>query len=182
MGRWRKLSSRYVHENPFYKVREDTVMRPDDKEGMYYVTESGRSVFIVPVTDDGKVLFIKLFRYPTQMESWEIPAGAVEQGEDPLQAAQRELHEETGYTASQWERLGELQMDNSKGDSLGVVFICTGLSLTGDSHQTEEGIEATAAHSWEEVQTMVTQGELTDASTLAPLMLAFAAKKRTIQP
>jgi hypothetical protein len=49
MGEWRKLSSRLVHENPFYNVREDTVIRPDGKEGMYYVTETKRSAFIIPV-------------------------------------------------------------------------------------------------------------------------------------
>ncbi len=135
-----------------------------------------RSVFIVAQAAGG-ILFERQFRYPTQMDSWEIPAGGIEPGEDSLRAAQRELQEETGYTADQWEHLGEMQTSNSRTNGMGDVYFCHGLTHIGNDAQTEEGITTLREIPTPQVMAMIATGQITDAMTLAPLMLAIAQGK-----
>lgn len=177
MQKWQKLSSRYVLENRWYKVRQDKVVRPDGQEGEYNVVECGRSVFIVPVTHDGKILLIKLFRYTTQREGWEVPAGGVEQGEEPLAAAKRELKEETGLVSDDWEEVAVFDSMNGMTDALGHVFEVRNLAdlnpadydVRGDD-QAEEGITDMRAFSPEEVVRMIREGQILDAPSIAALM------------
>ena len=179
MGKWQTHRSRIVHQNPYYAVREDEVTRPNGKPGKYFVAEVQRAVFLVPVDEGGNILCIKLFRYPTQMESWEIPAGSIEDGESPLQAAKRELQEETGLTAKTWEHIGELQTSNSRTNGMGDVFICRSLQQTNQDERAEEGITELTPFSPAQVLDMIKNGDITDAVSLAPLMMAFASGKLT---
>lgn len=167
---WHTKSSRIVHENPWYKVRQDDVIQPDGKSGTFNVIEDQNAVLVIPITDDGKILFIKLYRYPTQMESWEIPAGGIEEGEDPLAAAKRELQEETGMTAKEWQNLGQVQINNSKNTAIGTVFVCRDLKKGANHEQAEEGITHTTEFTRTEVIAMIANDEITDACTLAPLL------------
>jgi hypothetical protein len=146
-----------VHENPFYKVREDKVIRPNGNEGKYYVTETIPGVFVIPVDADGNLLCIKLFRYPTQQDSWEFPAGGIEKGETPLQTS------------------------NARTNGHGDVFICSSLHKTDHNEQAEEGITQLTPFSMKTLADMIAKGEFTDAVSLAPLMMAVAAKKLTMQ-
>lgn len=175
IGKWQKLSSKYVLENPWYKVRQDKVIRPDGKEGTYNVVECGKSVFIVPVTADGKILLVKLFRYTTQHEGWEVPAGGIEQGEVSLSAAQRELQEETGCTSSSWKEVGVFDLMNGMTDATAHVFEARDLAVTEDNRQDEEGITKTAAFTPEEVLRMIQEGQIVDALSIAALMQVFGA-------
>ena len=174
MSGWTRLGSTYAHENPFYKVRHDSIIRPNGKKGDYYVVEEGASVFVIAITDEQKILFIRMFRYTTQMDSWEIPAGGTD-GEDPLIAAQRELLEETGYTADNWEHIGTLQMANGKTDSIGEVFVCSGLHSSTNHDQAEEGITEVTAFDKQEIMNMIANHEITDSTSLGPLLLALAS-------
>lgn len=149
-------------------------MRPDGKEGEYNVIESARSVIIVAVTNEAEIVFIEQFRYPTQMDSLEIPAGGIDEGEDPIDAGKRELLEETGLRAKKWRNLGELQMSNSKTDGIGTVLWCTDLEETGEHEQEEEGITGVFRFTVPEVLGKIASGQITDATTLAPLLLYFA--------
>lgn len=172
---WQTKSSKIVHENPWYRIRQDKVIRPNGEPGEFNVIEDADAVFIIPVTDDGKILFVHLYRYPTQMDSWEIPAGGIDAGEQPLQAAKRELIEETGMTADEWQDLGKIQINNSKNTAIGTVFVCRGLQHGQKHDQAEEGITKTLAFMRDEIKQMIANDEITDASTLAPLMKYFVA-------
>jgi 8-oxo-dGTP pyrophosphatase MutT (NUDIX family) len=104
---WQTQSSRVVFDNGRLRLREDAVIQPDGAPGSYTFVELPWPVAaIVPISDAGEVYLVRQWRYPWQRNSWEIPAGHGEAGETPLAAAQRELAEEVGLRASQWEPLG----------------------------------------------------------------------------
>lgn len=172
---WQTLSSSYPLENPWYKVRQDKVIRPDGKDGTYNVIEKPESVFIVPVTDDKQILMVKLFRYTTQREGWEIPAGGIEKGESPEAAAKRELQEETGCVSSSWRSLGDFDSMNSITDSKAHVFIAERLHYGNHHEQEEEGITKMHSFTLSEVLDLIKTGGVVDGLTIAALMKVIVA-------
>ena len=135
---WRVLGSRPVYENDWISVREDEVVRPDGAPGIYGVVHyKNTAVGVLPV-EDGHVYLVGQYRYPLERYSWEIPEGGCPEGEDPLQAARRELKEETGLEAGRWEKLGEADLSNSVADERAVWFLATAL-VPGE--QQPEGTE-----------------------------------------
>ncbi|MFM6851663.1 MAG: NUDIX domain-containing protein, partial [Terrabacter sp.] len=108
---WPVRSTRVVYENPWIRLREDAVTRPDGSDGIYGVVELQRpAVFVVALTDDDEVVLVTIDRH-TVGSSVEVPAGGTD-GEDPLVAARRELAEETGLTARDWQRVGGMNALN----------------------------------------------------------------------
>ena len=88
-----------AYENPWIRVREDAVLRPDGEPGVYGVVEvRSPAVFVVPVTEAGEIVLVSVDRYSLGGLSWEVPAGGTD-GEETLAAAVRELREETGLAA-----------------------------------------------------------------------------------
>lgn len=170
---WRTLGTRYVYENPWISVREDEVIRPDGHPGIYGVVHyKNTAVGILPI-EDGHVYLVGQYRYPLERYSWEIPEGGCPEGEDPLQAARRELKEETGLEADRWEKLGEADLSNSVADERAVWYLATGL-VPGD--QQPEGTEVLGVRRvpLEEALAMARDGRMRDAlSQLA--LLGYAA-------
>ncbi|MGH7158154.1 MAG: NUDIX domain-containing protein [Candidatus Saccharimonadales bacterium] len=169
-SKWQTLASKYVLENPWYKVRQDIVIRPDGKEGTYNVVESGRSVFVIPITSSGKIVLIKLYRYTTQHEGWEVPAGGVNKAEDVLVAAKRELQEETGLTSENWDKIGTFDSMNGMSDAAAEVFEARSLTLTSQNEQAEEGITKVGEFAFEEVFKMIRNGQIVDGLSIAAIM------------
>ena len=128
-GPWVTTSSREVYRNPWITVREDQVLRPDGNPGIYGVIEFTPAVGVVPLSDDGLVYLVGQYRYPTDCYSWEITTGYADAGEALLEAAARELREETGLAAQRWTPLGRCQISNSVTDQFGYLFLAQGLSL-----------------------------------------------------
>jgi hypothetical protein len=94
---WRRLSRRVAYENPWIRVNEDQVIRPDGKDGIYGVVHfKNRAVGVVPLDENDRVLLVGQYRYTLDQYSWKIPEGGVPLDEEPLSGAQRELMEETG--------------------------------------------------------------------------------------
>lgn len=168
---WKKISSKIVHKNPWYFVRQDAVVRPDGKPGTYYVVVSHPAVYIVPVTAKKEVVLIDIYRYPTDMFSIEVPAGNSD-GQKPLVAAKRELREETGLTARIWKKIGKPQARNGLMSQIDDVFLATELSETNDHAQHEEGIVGLRTVSFKKVFQMIKAGEISDAPSIAALTLA----------
>src|SRR5215207_645362 len=105
---WQTQASRTVFDNGRMRLLEDAVLQPDGAAGNYaYLEVPWPVVGIVPITDDGQVYLVRQWRYPWRRNSWEIPAGHGEQGEQPIEAAQRELAEEVALRAASWDSLGQ---------------------------------------------------------------------------
>lgn len=168
---WKRLSSETVHKNPWYSVRRDAIIRPDGKPGEFYVVEREPSVFIVALTPEQKVHLIGIHRYTTGSYSFQVPAGGSE-GQPLLEAAQRELQEETGLTAKTWEKLGVFEPANGLLQAISHVFLATDLSQTTKNAELEEGIQEHKICSFEEIREMIKNGEMPDGPSVTCLTMA----------
>ena len=103
---WRTLGVREVYRNPWMTVVEHAVVRPDGTDGIYGIVDPGDNAAIIALDDDDHLWLAGEYAYPVQRYEWKIPSGKVEEGEPALEAAQRELAEETGLHAREWSPLG----------------------------------------------------------------------------
>lgn len=168
--KWRKLSSKIIHKNPFYLVKKEDVIKPDGSNGEYYVVENEVSVYIVAVDVDENIILIKTHRYPNDIISIEVPAGSSD-GQCSVDAAKRELLEETGLTAKTWDFLGTIHSANNIIRGQGDIFLARNLAQTGNNEQAEEGIYGIQKASVKNIFEMIKNGEITDSETITALSL-----------
>jgi len=170
-GNWIKLSSKVVHKNPFYQIREDTVIKPNGVEGFYNVVEGLDSVFVVALDEHDNVYLVEIHRYTNNNLSIEVPSGGID-GQEPLEAAKRELKEETGLTAKSWKSLGFVRVASGIMEGKNYVFLAQELKQTNDNEQEEEGIIKTIKIPIKEAMLMIKNGKITDSETITPLTMA----------
>ncbi|HSU73316.1 MAG TPA: NUDIX hydrolase [Terrabacter sp.] len=177
---WPTTGSRLVYENPWIRVQEDTVTRPDGTDGIYGVVEVRRpAVFVVAVTDDDEIVLVRVDRHTVGL-SLEVPAGGTD-GEDPLEAARRELAEEAGLVAAHWQQVGTMNALNGICRAPEVVFLATGLSqaaVDDEAARAEEGIGEVRRVPVPEVLDLVRSGGIHDGETVAALLFALLALGR----
>lgn len=138
---WKTLATRVVYADPWLRLREDTVVRPDGQDGIYAVVELRPSGGIVALNDADEVALVAQWRYPLGRMSVEIPTGGSEASDpDMLAAAKRELREETGLTARSWRELGFLDNSNGSTTDIAQMFLATGLEAGADAQDPEEQI------------------------------------------
>jgi 8-oxo-dGTP pyrophosphatase MutT (NUDIX family) len=166
---WRTLSSREVYDNPWIRLHEDAVVRPDGEDGIYGVVHFKNVAIGVLAVEDDFIYLVGQYRYTLEQYSWEIPEGGCPEGEDSLSAAQRELAEETGLSAEKWEKMGEAHLSNSVTDERAVWFLATGLTQ-GERHP--EGTEQLVVRrvSISQALSMALTGEITDALSMLAIM------------
>jgi 8-oxo-dGTP pyrophosphatase MutT (NUDIX family) len=122
------LDTREVYQNPWIRVREDQVLRPDGSPGIYGVVECEPAVAVVALTSASEVYLVGQYRYTTQTYSWEVVSGYANPGEDTLDAAKRELREEAGLAAAAWTSLGTCEVSNSVTDQFAFIYLAQGLT------------------------------------------------------
>lgn len=166
---WRKLASREVYDNPWVRVREDSVIRPDDEPGIYGVVHFKNIAIGILAVEGEFIYLVGQYRYPLDRYSWEIPEGGCSEGEDPLAAARRELEEETGLRAARWEKMGEAHLSNSVTDELAVWFLATELTQGEHSPEGTEQLKVSRV-TFQEALEMALTGEITDALSLLAIM------------
>jgi ADP-ribose pyrophosphatase len=160
---WRRHSRRIAYENAWIQVHHDEVTRPDGKPGVYGVVHfRSRAVGVVAIDDMDRVILVGQFRYPLDRYSWEIPEGGVPFDEDPLDGARRELREETGVEAANWQEIAALDLSNSISDEVGLLYLATDLT---DGEAAPDGTEDLRLRRvpFGEVMAMVDRGEIPDA-------------------
>ena len=124
MDRWKRLETKTIHETPVLTLEEVALLRPGRDEPVRFVQlRCPQWVNVIPFTEDGQVILIRQYRAGTHEVTLEIPGGMIDAGEDPADAAARELAEETGYVAGSLEPLGVVQPNPAIQDNRCYTFL-----------------------------------------------------------
>ncbi len=167
---WETLSSKFVYENAWIQVREDAVLNPAGKEGIYGTLHfKNKALGIVPVDAHGYTWLVGQYRYPLNEYSWEIPMGGGKIDTDILESAKRELWEETGITASEWRKVARVHTSNSVTDEEGFVFLAQNLAFGQSAPEETEVLQIRKVLLSEAVE-MCMRDEITDSISVIGLM------------
>lgn len=128
-GPWRMGNRRTVYDNPWIEVIDHEVFLADDSPRQYGVVHfKNRAIGVLPILADGTVPLVGQHRFPTNTYSWELPEGGGPLDEDPLASAKRELREETGYTAENWQEIASFDLSNSVTDEASICYLAWDLT------------------------------------------------------
>lgn len=165
------ITSKTIASGSMLTVKRDEVLLPNGHQSQREYVQHPGAVVVVALLANGNVVLEKQFRYALQQVFIELPAGKIDVGEDVLTTGQRELLEETGYTATQWVKLG--CQHPCIGYSNEVIHIFLAQNLTKNAQQLDED-EALDVFDvpFDECLKMVTQGKITDGKTIAALFFA----------
>lgn len=164
-----ELASEEVFSGVLLNVRKDRVRLPNGKEATReYIVHPG-AVVVLAFLPNGKLLFERQYRYPLRRVFVELPAGKIDHGEAIIDTARRELREETGYLASDWEYLGVMHPCIGYSDERIEIFAARGLQRAGDQELDHNEFLEVIELAPEEARQLVWEGAITDAKTIAAL-------------
>lgn len=166
------LTSDVVYDGKIITVYNDKVEISTGKSSYREVVEHSGGVVILAVHKKDnieKILMVKQFRYPLKQALLEFPAGKLEKNEDPFEAAKRELTEETGYIAQNWEDLGYIYTSPGYSNEKLYLYKATNLEYVGDCPDEGE-ILIEYEFSTDEIKKMIQNGDITDAKTICAFM------------
>lgn len=171
IGPWRRLDTETVYANRWISVAHENVITPAGTAGIYGVVHfKTRAIGIIPIDAENHTWLVRQFRYTLNTHLWEIPMGGGKLDEEPLFAAQRELREETGMSATHWQEIMRLHISKSVTDEEGVVFVARGLSAGAQQlESTEADLEKLRLPLDEAIQ-WVLDGKITDVISCAALL------------
>lgn len=137
-GPWKIKGSSIKYKNKWISVREDEVVRPDGKSGIFGIVEMVPGVSVLPMDEHGNIYLTREFRYAIGKDSIEVISGAIDRGESVLKAAKRELKEELGCIAKEWVNLGKMNPFTSIVFSPADLFLAKDLSFTNTEFEGTE--------------------------------------------
>ena len=140
-GPWLVAGTKVVYQNPWIKVREDKVIRPDGKKGIFGVVSMIPGVSVLPMDDKGNVYLTKEYHYGVERVTIEAISGGIDKGETKLQAAKRELKEEAGLVAKKWTCLGVVDPFTTAVVSPNHIYLAQKLTQSKDEQEGTETIK-----------------------------------------
>ena len=167
---WQVLESEYLFKQPWLTARREHVKLPTGAEIKdFYVLEYPEFCNVIAITKDGKFLMERQYRHAQHLTAIEIPAGCVEQGEGPLEAAKRELYEETGYAGGEWSKLMTISPNAGACTNYSHTYLAIGVEKVSTQHlEASEDIKVLLLDR-DEVWRMLQNDEFHQAMMAAPL-------------
>lgn len=174
-GKWKVLKSEYLFRRPWLTVRRDCVELPDGRQNPeFYVLEYPDWVNVIAITEDGKFVMERQYRHGLGKTCFEIPAGVIEEGEDPLDAAKRELMEETGYGEGKWRKIMTVSGNSSTTDNLSHCYVAEGVrKISGQHLDSTEDLEIVLLDT-AQVKDLMVNDQIKQALMAAPLWRYFS--------
>lgn len=174
--KWKVLKSENIlKKGPWLSVRQELVELPNGTRiPTWFIFEFPDWINVIAITKDGKMVMIDQYRHAIGETHFEIVAGVVDPGETPLEAAKRELLEETGFGGGEWSDFMKLSPNPTNHNNTSYTFLAVGVEQITTQH--EESTEDINVHimSKEEVYQLLLQGEIVQALHAAPLWKYFA--------
>ncbi len=168
---WKTLSSKEIYNNRWIQVEEHNVINPAGGDGIYgKVHFKNKAIGIIPMDNEGNIWLVGQYRYTLNAYSWEIPEGGGPVGIPPLESAQRELKEETGITATQWQLIMRFHTSNSVTDEEGFVFLAEELAFGESQLEETEADLVVRKLPFREAVKMVMDGDITDSMSVAGIL------------
>jgi ADP-ribose pyrophosphatase len=159
------ISSKELLRTPIFSVTQDVALDPEGFEIKRAIVQHGGSAVVMPVDERKRVLLVKQYRLPARRYMWELPAGRVDEGETPFQAARRELAEETGYRARKLEKLAEFYASPGFLAEKMTIYLARDLTAGKATPMEDERIE-TQWFSAREIDKLIHTGKILDAKTM----------------
>ena len=165
------IRSEILFKGRAFAIRRDHLKTPDGRETKFDIIEHGGSVVIVPLDSEGNLLFVRQYRHAASMDLLELPAGTLEEGEDPALCAAREIREETGFAADNIQKIGDFYLAPGYSTEFMRVYLARDLRHDPLAADADEFLSLEKIPLAEALQ-KAERGEIPDAKSLAALLLA----------
>ncbi len=176
---WTILSQRDIYDNPWIRLTEYQVLNPSGGNGIYgKVHFKNTAIGIVAIDAEDHVWLVGQYRFALNEYSWEIPEGGCPESTDPLESAKRELLEETGLTATNWQLLYRVSLSNSVSDEYALIYLAEGLSQ-GEAEPEETEQLHVRRVSLDEAWRMMDEGVIHDVITVTALQHIRLRRNKT---
>lgn len=167
---WTTIESRKIYDNNWIGLTEHQVINPSGGKGIYgEVHFKNLAIGILPLDEELNTWLVGQYRFPLKAYSWEIPEGGGPLGSDPLDSAKRELMEETGLSATEWQEIQRMHLSNSVSNELAIIYIARGLSMGMASPEETEELRLRKLP-FQEAYEMVLNGQITDSMSVAAIL------------
>lgn len=167
---WQILDEKLVYDNPWINLTHYDVINPTGGKGIYgKVHYKNIAIGTVPLDNDRNIYLVGQYRFTLSKYSWEIPAGGGPLNTDPLLSAQRELEEETGLKAANWDKIVEMHLSNSITDECCIIYLARNLTQHHSRPEETELLSIRKIH-FDEAFQMLLEGTITDSLTVTALL------------